>query len=125
MRLQSPRIKNKGMKKDAKDKRPFTPALFPSEKPIQFAQNTDIFSSISPNAARSFVIIDPVANAEGIPPTFISYAHFFPNGILRETVAETELETFGTALESLMYCFTPHEGASACPSLGNSPLTAS
>lgn len=78
------------------------------------------------------VTLDPVANAEGIPPTFISYAHFLPNGILRETDAETELGTFGTALESLMYFFTPHEGASglgvppsAVRSLGNSPLTAS
>lgn len=63
-------------------------------------------------------MLDPVANAEGIPPTFISYAHFLPNGILRETDAETELETFGTALESLMYCFAPREGASQdCVSL--------
>lgn len=96
--MKSPQIKNKGMKKRRKGQSVHSHRRdFPSEKPIQFAQNTDIFSSISPNAARSFVIIDPVANAEGIPPTFISYAHFPPNGILRETDAETELETFGVA----------------------------
>lgn len=34
------------------------------------------------------------------------------------SVFQTELETLGTALESLMYCFAPHEGASQdCVSL--------
>lgn len=111
MRIQSTRIENEGMKKDAKDKASIHTGAISLRKayPVcsAYRYNFQHFSKCSSQFRyhRSSV-------QRRRDPTHVYFICAFislPNGILRETDAETELKTFGTALESLMYCSTSHE----------------
>ncbi len=91
----------KTWKKTQRTKRPFISQRFFSKRRPAF-----------------LTAVYPVASAEGIPPTFISHAHFVPNCILRETDADPELETFGTALSRWCIALVlVKEHPAGCPSL--------
>jgi len=112
MRIQSSRVENEGLKKDAKDKAFIhTGAISLSKAHPVCSAYRHIFQHFCKCSSQFRYHRSSVQRRRDPTHVYFICAFFFslPNGILRETGAETELKTFGTALESLMYCSTPHE----------------